>query len=466
MLHDLPARLDEVPLRRLSLRGNSFFRVPPVLLREHTLAGHPAFECLAELELDRIRLIEVPQGLGYRRGLVQLRMRDNEQLRTLPGDFANLRQLRWLDLRGCGFRRLPPVFKYMSIRTDVLLHRNPLDRQVLVKVRQVGSGSRQGARIPPEPPSVATCVGEEVARWRTLLFRKMTPKGEACWSAQAPFRYAHAFARLLEGLDGIPEFRSASPVGRTRFGFAVNRLLTLVENNPELLDDVLESARMNASTLGDRYRQSFDRLALLAQLHVMSKGARAEGLVAASLMRDAYRRERVAAVAARQAREQAVDTEVTLDLTYRLRLSPGTTGASFDYDAQLAEICAPLGNARIAELVEDIRNAEAHELVNYMVWSPVWRRFLMRLHYTEYLALIDRFDVDSGPGAGAGPQGPADPAAPDGLVPDGLAPDMAYAWNRDGLLAQREVAVLEWLQRETIALLENNPLFDAAPEPS
>lgn len=291
----------------------------------------------------------------------------------------------------------------------------------------------------------------------------MTPKAEACWSARVPFRRSHAFARLMAGLRESLEFQAASVAGRTRFVFAVNRLLTVVENHPELVDEVLESAGMNASTIADRYRQSFDRLMLAAQLHMMGKGAGTEELVAATLMRDSYRRERVATMAAQQAREQRVDAEVALDLAYRLHLSRGAVGFPFDYDVELAEIAAHLDDAYFAELAEDIRSAETRELVDFMISSSVWRRFLIRMHYTRYLGLIDRFDVNLDPGSADGRH--SDPGA---ASPQDLAFDMARARrDRDIRVAQREAAVRDWLQLETIALLHDNPVMHgASPEPS
>ena len=252
VLSGLPARLNELPIRRLNLNGNPLFSVPDTLLREHTRNGLSSF---AALDLGNTRLIEVPPGLGFRSALVQLRLRGNQHLCELPDDFSNLRRLRWLDLIGCGFRRLPSSLERMPLRTDVCLHCNPLDQRVRLGVRELGAAALlRGARALIMEPHAAGSVTEEVLAWRTLVGRDLTSREEACWNARLPFRSSDAFAYLLAALRSLPEFQRSSSVGQTRFWFAVNRLLVDVEENPELSGYIFDDAEMNMALLADRHR--------------------------------------------------------------------------------------------------------------------------------------------------------------------------------------------------------------------
>ncbi|CAB3783509.1 leucine-rich repeat domain-containing protein [Pararobbsia alpina] len=438
LLYDLPARLDEMRLRRLDLNGNPLFSVPEPLLRERTRAGQPSLESLVALDLGNTRLADLPTGLGQRSALVQLRLHENPHLCELPFDLVKLRSLRWLDLVGCGFRQLPPVLEGMAAHTDVFLDRNPLDHGVHLETWVLPSAVARGASARVTSRPTAGTVIEEVGIWRAFIGKSLTPKQKACWNVLFPFKNSHVFAFLLAGLRASREFLQGSDAGRTRFAFGVNRMLVDIEENPELRAYILDEAAMAAAALADRHRQVFDRLALAARLHVLAKGVAADGLLAALSMRESFRRESVATLAAAQEGGNKIDFEVALDLAYRIQLARAPGGFSFGYDERLDRMCVRLSDSHIADTLADIRAAEERELVEYMVASPVWRRYLTRSRADAYLATIARFDYLLG-------------LSDDAMVAAGLA--------RSAVLEQRECAVLAWLRGETIGLLTDNPLM-------
>jgi Leucine-rich repeat (LRR) protein len=439
-LSGLPGRLDQLPIRQLILHGNPDFCMHGPLLRERTHSGQTSFPLLSALDLGDTRLCELPAGLGFRSGLVQLRLRGNPRLRDLPDDISKLSHLRWLDLSGCGFRRLPHILERMSVRAQVFLHRNPLDQSVPQGERSPEAGAHGKA------PRVPWCVVAEVRAWRALIGKDLTREQLAFWNERFPSGNSDAFAYLLAGLRALPEYQQSSSAGQTRFCFGVHRLLLDIEEHPELSGYIFDEAEMNAAILADRHRLSFDRLALTARLHALAKGVHSDGLVAARRVRDAFRRESVAAIAARYAAAHAMDTEVELDLAYRIFLSREPGGFSFGYDAQLDERCPRVDGEHIRELIAIIRQVEQRELVGYLCEAPVWRRYLMRSRTVAYLSIVASFDVRI-------------EACFNPCLPGDAGAEERLAHNRLMFLAQREEAVLAWLRSETIALLTDNPLL-------
>jgi hypothetical protein len=163
------------------------------------------------------------------------------------------------------------------------------------------------------------------------------------------------------------------------------------------------------------------------------------------LMRDAFRRESVAAIAIRYAEASPVEEEVALDLAYRIFLSREPGGFLFGCDAHLDEMCPRLDATHVREVLTNIRSAEQRELVDYMCGSPIWRRYVTRSRALAYLTIVAGFDDRL-------------EACFNACLP-GAAGDEERLAQRLMLLAEREQAVLAWLRGETIALLTDNPLL-------
>jgi Leucine-rich repeat (LRR) protein len=442
----LPARLDEVPLGRLNLRGNPLLSVPEPLLRERTQAGRPSFEGLVVLDLGQTRLAEVARGLGHRRWLVQLSLSGNEQLCSLPEDFMRLVQLERLDLTGCGFRQVPSCLMRVAPRSDVLMRWNPLDQRARMRIQRQNDERAHESWATTRGLGARALIPEEVRAWRELSGAEVTPKSEAFWNALLPFDGAAAFAGVLAGLRGGDEFLRSSPAAQTRLVFAVRRMLDDIEENPGLCTYIFDEADLTAAQLMDRYRHSFDWLALATRLHALAREAPAQSMVAASLMWGSFWRESVAQIARYETREGRVDSEIMLDLTYRIRLAADPGGFPFDRDTGLDALAVPLADTRVAVARSVIQQTEQTSLIDYMTRSPPWRRYLTRAFSGEYLALIAHFDeqLDAWPvDASAGPA--------------------AWADARDVAIMRREEAVHDWLRRKTIALLTDNPLIEPPP---
>jgi Leucine-rich repeat (LRR) protein len=441
-LAKLPARLDELPIRSLVLNGNPLCSVPEPLLRIFTRRADASFPYLALLDLGNTRLTELPAGLGFRRALVQFRLRGNPRLCELPADLSKLRRLRWLDLTGCGFRRVPQGLEEMSAHADVFMGRNPLVHRMPRHAASLDGGFSPGARVLTRARPMAGSITDEVRAWRALVGRKMTCRQEACWNAHLLSRNARAFADLMAALRHMPEFRRSSSTGQTRIWFAVERLFLDIEEHPDLSGYILDEAGRSTGMLADCHRLSFDRLVLAARLQVLAKRTPEQGRVAAGMMQDLFRREQVAALAARLGVESRADTALELDLAYRMRLSREPRGFSFGYDAQVARGCPRFCDRHINEVITNIRTAEQCELVEYMCNSPAWQRYLTRSRAAAYLAVIEGFDarIDA-------------TCAVDG----GNAESGAY--DRFIVRVERDEAVRAWMRTETIDLLTDNPLL-------
>lgn len=437
-LTTLPARLDEVPLRRLNLRGNPLLSVPEPLLRKHTQAGQRSFDALIALDLGHTCLAEVPPGLGYRHRLVQLGLYGNKHLRSLPADLPRLTRLNRLDLTHCGFRRLPQCLARMMPGTEVSMRWNPLDQQVRRRIEAWAGERNDGAWVTIGERPVLAPVTEEVRVWQEQFGGNMSPKSESSWNAFIPFKSARAFVDVIAGVRTGTEFIRSSSAGQTRLWFGMNRMLLEIEAYPDLGGYIFDDADLIATTMMNRYHHAFDRLALTTRLHAMARVGSAQGRVAASLMREALWRDGVAKIAAREMRGERIEREVMADLAYRTRLPRGPAGFPFGHGVQLDALAMPLSDARVAQVVAALQLAEDTGLATNMVRSPIWRRYLTRAFSGEYLALIAPFE--------------------DHL--DGCADMTDAAAARDAVLMQRDEVVYDWLRQTTIALLADNPLIE------
>jgi Leucine-rich repeat (LRR) protein len=441
-LSSLPDRLDQLPLRRLILDGNQDISLDGPLLREHTQTGQPSFAALAALDLGHTRLVALPPGLGFRRELVQLRLHENLRLRDLPDDLSELHRLRWLDLTRCGFRRLPAVLARMSASVLVNLPRNPLSQPRSSGQRSPEAATAGGAWVGSPAPRQFWCVAAEVRIWRGLAGQTMTREQEAYWNESLLFRNSDSFAYLLVGLRSLPEYWQSSAAGQAQFSSDVGCLLVDIEAHPGLSASIFDETEMNTATLANHHRLSFDRLALTARLHSLARDRWDRSRTAAMLMRDAYRREAVARIAALNAQASATHTEVELDLDYRILLSRAPGGFSFNCGVQADEQGPRLDSVEADNIIAVILSAERNELVDYMCVSPVWRSYLTHSRALAYQTIIADFDANIDAGFSG-----------DAQAGEHLAPELPT------LLAQREQAVFDWSREETVALLTDNSLL-------